>query len=328
MIWAMALNEEQIEGARYFDERYDILCTYPLVADQKIKLKDSDDPATRVCRFCGRSKPGVTFGKEAHALPEFLGNKAIISMNECDTCNEYIADHAEDDLSKWLGPMRTASQMRGKNGVPTYKADGIRMEMGPNGIDISITANIDDPGIKEGESVDFTIPVKTPSQPLVPINAAKALVKIACSLAPISELPEIKMAIDWIMGRMYCKFSKFPVLFSFTPGANPYQSGRVLLLRRKVDEKIPYLLCLVATSNVRFQFFVPFCLSDKMEGNQITFSLRHLPVPFGEDWPHGETKIMALDWASEVKAPVNVEVTFHADKVTKQEPPAAAPAAD
>jgi len=318
----MSLSLDQVEGTKYFAEKYEIIRDLPLVAEKKIILSDSNDKSVRVCRFCGLSKPAVTFHRKAHAISEFFGNKSILSQNECDTCNEYLAQHCEDDLSKWFGPLRAATRMKGKGGMPTYKADGIRIEEGPHGISISVTKPIGDMGISEDGPFTFTLPVATPSQPFIPINAAKALVKMACSLVSPSELKECKQAIDWVRGRMVAKMSRFPVLFAFTPGANPYVIGKALVLRRKVNEPIPYLYCIIASSNVRFQFFVPFCPSDMPpDKKEVTFSLRHFPFPFGDDWPHGKTKFGMLNWAGQESIVVTPEVSFHVEKAVRQNSP-------
>ena len=137
----MNLNAEQIEGVQYFTEKYDIIFMQSLVADSEVRLWDGANASEpRVCRFCGKTEPDVTFANKAHAIPEFLVNKSLFSMNECDICNKYVADHAEVDLANWLGPLRTAMQMFGKKGVPTYDAKGIRMEMKPTGLAINIRA--------------------------------------------------------------------------------------------------------------------------------------------------------------------------------------------
>lgn len=314
----MKLSKAQSDALSYFTERYDIIRDYPLVAEKPIRLSDAAKDAARVCRFCGLSKPQVRFIKVAHAAPEFLGNKALISMNECDVCNEYLADNAEDHLSKWFGPLRTVSQIKGKSGVPTYKTDQIRIEMGQTGLQISVAVEGSGSGIMEGGPFTLNLPVATPSQTFVPLKAAKALVKIACSVSPYGEIPECKPAIDWLMGRAGATFSQFPVLFAFTPGPNPYKVGKVLLLRRKLSKPIPYLWCIVATSNYRFQFFVPFCPSDSWLGKKETqFSCRHFPTPFGEDWEYGETKFGVLNWSSPDPTVVEPIVSFHVDKATK-----------
>src|SRR5690606_2268326 len=52
----------------------------------KHKLVDTNENwfgtiENRICRFCFRRAPAVTFRNEAHAVPEFLGNKALFSRD-------------------------------------------------------------------------------------------------------------------------------------------------------------------------------------------------------------------------------------------------------
>src|SRR5260370_34591952 len=116
-------RDEEIPATNYFADHYDTIAQYPFVAARPVLLSDHDpnDKDSRRCRFCGRGKPEVTFKKVAHAVPEFLGSKAIRSMNECDSCNEFLANNYEDHLSKWSLFARSVSQVKGKEGKPTYK---------------------------------------------------------------------------------------------------------------------------------------------------------------------------------------------------------------
>jgi hypothetical protein len=315
----MPFSKQQIEAMSYFDERYTIIFDSSLIADKKTRLSDHENDAGRVCRFCGRGKPDVTFKSDAHAVPEFLGNKTLLSMNECDACNNLFAGQYETDLASWFGPLRTISQMRGK-GIPTYKdreQDGdVRIEMGDDGLKISIVDKDVEAALSKDGPFVLKLPAPTPTKPYVPINAAKALIKVACSLCPGSLLPEVQPAIDWLMGRAGAKFSKFPVLFGFTPGPNPYNDGKVMLLRRKVDEPIPFLWCIVATYNYRFQFFVPFCPADKWASSgEMKFTCAHFPFPFSDDWPHRKTQIGVEDWSGTEKVVRNVTFGLHVERV-------------
>ena len=59
------------------------------------------EPSEKICRFCGKKEPEVTFNKIAHAIPEMLGNKQYISLSECDTCNKKFSKY-EDNLEGYL----------------------------------------------------------------------------------------------------------------------------------------------------------------------------------------------------------------------------------
>ena len=49
------------------------------------------DENKRICRFCGKSVPRVSFKKIAHAIQDALGNKLLFCYEECDTCNHDLA---------------------------------------------------------------------------------------------------------------------------------------------------------------------------------------------------------------------------------------------
>jgi hypothetical protein len=322
------VNALELENAatRHFADRYDIIAQYPFVAERPVLLYDHDpkDRDSRRCRFCGKGRPEATFKKVAHAAPEFLGNKAIRSMNECDSCNEFLAGNYEDHLSKWSLFARAVSQVKGKEGTPTFKNPGktLRVESGETGLNIHLT----DPSLKgrvlqEGGPQQFTIPADGMSAPYVPIRAAKALVKIACSVCPPGDLAQCKRAIDWLMGRCGFEISQFLVFYGFTPGPISNSASRVILLRRKADTAEPYLWSVVQSTGHRFQIFVPGCpADDKLFGSgRVTFPAHHYRIPeFGPDWPYGETKYGRLDWSGTEPVQTSASATFHVEYAVRQ----------
>jgi len=313
----MNLSKQQNDAGVFYDQHYSIVFDSELTVGRHIKLADQEDLKTRICRFCGLGRPDVTFRKIAHAVPELLGNKSLVSQNECDVCNEKLADEYEDSLSKWFGPMRTVSQIRGKSGVPTYKNKDVRIEMGENGLEIGIVAEDLESFLNFDGPFTFKIPVPTPSQSYVPLRAAKALLKVACSICPPKLLNECQPTIDWLMSRMDARLSMFPVLFAFTPGPNPYGDGKVLLLRRKSDAKLPFLWCVLATANYRFQFLVPFCPLDTWitPGDSVRLTLPHLPDVFGDTWPHGKTQFSLFDWSGTEAVVREQSISFHVNSL-------------
>lgn len=56
------------------------------------------DKQKRVCRYCHRSMPEVSFKKVAHTISEALGNKSIKTNDECDECNQFFGDTIEQDF--------------------------------------------------------------------------------------------------------------------------------------------------------------------------------------------------------------------------------------
>jgi hypothetical protein len=319
----MTPEEADAAARKHYAEFYEVLARHPFVADRPILLADHprEDRAARRCRFCLRGEPEAAFESVAHAVPEFLGNKAILSLNECDDCNARFATEYEDHLSKWSLFARSVSQVRGKKKKPTFKnpSETLRVGAGASGLEIRLT----DPGpreelVRQGEPFSFTLPADATSQPHVPVRAAMALVKIACSVCPADELAQCRRAIDWLLGRVAVRFSKFFVLYAFTPGPINEKASEVILLRRKRAASEPYLWCVVQFTNYRLQFFVPLCPADGelfRPGVPGTFTGRHYrPDHFGLHWPFGETQYMHGDWSGSEPVQTSATATFHVDR--------------
>lgn len=310
----------------YYDEQYEVIARYPFIHESKIRLQDHANDSARLCRFCGRQKPDVTFKKVAHAVPEFLGNRDILSMNECDACNTFLANNYEDHLSKWSLFARATSQIRGKKSKPTFKNPEETMRIGSSahGLEIEFTnPDLTYKPMTEGGPYSFTLPEDASSQPHIPIRSAMALVKIACSICPNSQLDQCGPAIDWLMGRGKVTISGLPVLYVFTPGPINDTESEVVLLRRKVDEAIPYLWCVIQFSNYRLQTFVPFCPNDATwlkQSQSITFECRHFPTRFGPNWPYGEALLGSLDWSGTEPVQRSASATFRVEYAVRGEP--------
>lgn len=316
------MEEQHNEARRYYEQRYEVL-RFPFVQDRPIQLRDHEDDAARVCRFCGQGKPLVTFRSISHAVPEFLGNKSILSLNECDECNQRLADRYEDHLSKWTLLGRAASQVKGKNGFPTFKnpSKSLKIGVGDDGLVIHLT----DPGLtdkllKEGGPYKFTVPEDGTSQPYIPIRAAMALIKIGCSICPPEELAQVRGAIDWLMERNDFAFANFPILYAFTPGPIGDAAGEAILLRRKVDGPEPYLWCLVQYGNHRFQTFLPFCPADNgwfRPSERVNLKSMHYPSRFGHDWPYGPTNYGILNWSGRQPVRTTTTMSFHVERAVR-----------
>ena len=170
--------------------------------------QDLNSVTHRRCRFCGRGKPVVRFRKLAHAVSDFLGNQSIISMNECDECNTFFGEGCEDHLSKVTMLLRTHADIPRKDSVEsTFKDrihdENLRIDSSPGALNIRIPEpNSVDDLLVDGELPEtISLGGDLRSQPYIPIEAVKALVKFACSICPKGELGQIQCAVDWVRGR-------------------------------------------------------------------------------------------------------------------------------
>lgn len=313
----MTSQEDHERREAYFVSRYLKIAEHWFHSKERLELRDHESEADRRCRFCGRGKPAVRFRRLAHAVADFLGNLSIISMNECDECNTFFGEGCEDHLSKATMLLRTLAGVPRKDSAESTFKDRIlgemlRIDSRPGAVNIRVPEpNSVDDLLVDGELPE-TIPLRGDlrSQPYVPIEAVKAVVKFACSICPKGELGQIQCAIDWVRGRREARFTSFPVGFAFTPGAEAAgeRASHVILVRRKDDGPEPYLWFLVQFRNFRFQVPVPYCPADV----GVTWSrMEHFQSLFMPSWPRGETTFSWLNWSGTEKVRTTWNVSHH-----------------
>lgn len=280
---------------KWFSDHYAPIVDFQLITGEKHYLGKR---AQRHCRFCDRSEPKVTFHKQAHALPEFIGNKSLLSQFECDSCNDLFSEAIEDHFAKFFAPFNTLSQIRGKRGIPTYRSSTkkSRIEVGPDAL--QITAHADDDLIRIDEE-KRVLTVQTIPQPFVPVAVYKCLTKMGLSVLPESEVEHYVVALRWIRDRDHRRpvfaGGSLICLYTFVPGPHPLPGIKVLLFQRKRDaDLVPHMVFVVAFGNWALQVFLPFSSQDQhLVGRPM--KLAHFPTPYGE---HGEPIRRAWDLSS------------------------------
>lgn len=285
-----------MEAMAYFDNNYDLSASYlNLIPGGKHYIGDKTN---RVCRYCGKSKPEVYFKLEAHAIPEFTGNKSLIAFDECDTCNKLFSRVIEDHFGKYLGALRTLSQIHGKKGVPTYKGQDGKSRISLEEAGLHIAGYEDDP-IFDLNQESKTLTITAHRQPYVPAAVFKCLVKMAIAIAPNELLPELTHLREWINLETHT-YESFPykplmVFEQFTPGPMPYKGVTLFLLRRKSGIlHVPYLQFVCAFGNTMYQIVLPMPEKDKEILNK-SIQLSLFPVPFNEGHEYGKTSVHQLD---------------------------------
>src|SRR5208283_897391 len=172
-------SERLDELVNWWDKNYE--CIFDQDVLEKVKLGTKNTS----CRFCRRSYPEVKFRSTAHALPEFLNNDKLVNLNECDGCNNLFGRTIEDNLASYLAPFRIASTISGRKSTFTYKLDELnRIDIKEGHIEIkeSTQGNL----LKIIDEHNVELKVRRPKY--IPIMAYKALVKMAVSIIPDSEI--------------------------------------------------------------------------------------------------------------------------------------------
>ena len=290
------LDPKIVEAADFYDQHYDPL---GLLIRPGIKLL-VEAKENQACRFCGKSRPEVSFRHQAHAIPESLGNKSLFTTYECDSCNKFFGGGIEDDLGKWSKPNRTFSGICGKNGIPTLKRGGPepgwRIEY-DNSTGFQVKQYENDPiFVVDEEKKQVRFELKRDAY--TPVAVLKAFIKIGLTLMPPEELPHFSEALAWIREPDHTKspVEKWPVRRTFQPGPMPNDLIVVFLLRRKISVTgIPYAFLVLGYGNEVFQ--VPL-LSPKQDsaiyGRELTFPA--FPTPGGPNPAlYGEACSASLD---------------------------------
>lgn len=278
------MNTEENKLPRYIENT---LGVYKDKYEIRVFIQDAFNPSVQyvssggcmTCRYCERGRPEVSFSTDCHALMEAIGNRKLFAEDECDSCNQIFGDGIETQFGNWSLPYRVISCIRGKNGYPSIKGPGWRIDSSPEG-----------PIIKTDEAHDFADidqVIKSlkfrrlPRTSFVPIAVYKALVRMAIALMPRDELTEFKPVIDWLLEkdsniRPETLCSK--VLHVVIPAFPEPDTVCAVLARRHTDElDLPYMVFVLLFSNYAFQVFVP---SPQTRQNE-SFTATIFPFLFG-----------------------------------------------
>lgn len=266
------------ENAAFFLENYDVIENRVIAARGQ---KEVLGQKPQVCRFCSRATPDVTFRKEAHAVPELAGNRTLVSLYECDECNDRFSAF-EGDLGKLTLLERVAGQVLGKNGVPSAKTRQKKSRIDLTAGGFKIEEHEGDP-IAEIDEEKRTLTISITPQKYRPLGVYKALAKIALTLMNESDLAKVPEALRWLRRDdlttdQIDDGTRYTCWRSWTPGPAPFANSRVFLLRRKHDGvQGPTFIFLLAFGNLSFQVVVPAPQEDKaLIGAKV--SLRPIPI--------------------------------------------------
>jgi hypothetical protein len=185
---------DDVDRAEAFFQAYDFQKTIFYNPDEKQKLTLKTE---RLCRYCHKSMPEVTFRKDAHLYPEFTGNRYLLSDSECDVCNELFGKY-ENHLANFLGPVFALQGILGKKRTGRgrdvsfttpdgrLKVEPIKMDDGTKGIIIS-KADENDPSIQIARAEGTTY-IQYTKHDYVPLKVYKLLIKMMFASLPEKEL--------------------------------------------------------------------------------------------------------------------------------------------
>lgn len=261
------------ENLKYWVENYECIFNYNLNDTRPIIIDDSNGK----CRFCQKESPEVSFNKKAHAISEMLGNKNLFSNNECDQCNEFFGNELENDLGKYLGIIRTLTQINGKKGVPSYKTKDkkARIDLTNKGFVVQQVIGKEFLDI-DNKCITFTFERES----YTPIKVYKALVKMALSLLAYKFLENFNETFSWLKDdsekSIYLNMKDYAsvIIERFIPGPRPFNLTVKGFIRKEEQFLGPYYYFILEFGNFSYQIMVPCRKKDqKIYGKKIDFKI-------------------------------------------------------
>lgn len=259
----------------FYEENYEI--AYYNILTEKTFLGSEG-----ACRYCGKSIPEVTFDKLAHAIPELIGNKLLFSKDECDSCNEWFSRNGESDLANFLGIGRTASQIKGKKGIPKFVSKDHKSSIKKQDGIMKYVTREDSESFKidhEKKSITIT----SIKKPYNPRNVFKCLTKLALAVMEERDLYKFKATKEWLLSNEHEERFNGELMkcfYGFTSGMKPFDKIAIMLFRRKdISANVHHMTFYVAFSNYSFQINILGSKKDQCkDGSRLRFVA--FPNPF------------------------------------------------
>lgn len=216
------------------------------------------DAGKRVCRFCGKSVPEVTFDKKAHAIQDALGNKHLFCNEECDTCNHDLAT-VEDQFRIIMDFRRSIFRIPRKDTTKAAKVVGK---------DFVIQADIDGnphlylmqeklKGVDTAKTFMHHFELK---EPIVNEQMYKALCKMVIDMLPSNELSHFENTIRWIKSKSFAPDALPSMWLANLPTNEAVYKQPVLdifLNNRNVKQETPYCTAIIWIYDIAYLFVVP-----------------------------------------------------------------------
>lgn len=187
-------------------DQYKQIFQYAYPVDDTIpEIRVLGDKTNKVCIFCGRTTPEVSFRKEAHVIPAALGNKRLFNYCECDKCNEDIFSFYENELVNLLQIDRIWIRGRPRKGSPKFKHAKSESYMtstpGTNQVSFHASESEKEFEIEELDNNAIKIKINKPLSYSLAL-ASKALVHMAWSVLPKDLKDKYSHVQDWLQKKI------------------------------------------------------------------------------------------------------------------------------
>jgi len=224
------------------------------------------DKNKRVCKYCGKSlADGATFIEEAHAIPESLGNKTIISADECDSCNNLFSQTIDLDIFEYIKLFRILYGKGGKNGIQKFKFEnGTEITHdGKMAIIKQISSNDTEPVDINTDS--FKIPLEFTNE-INFMNIYRALVKFVIAVIPNEQIQYFEKTINWLMNikNNGKKLELPPIAAKINYQEYHDQPKLIIYTRKNDDDSLPYMYAELHIAIFIYVYIIPYSSKDKL----------------------------------------------------------------
>jgi hypothetical protein len=229
------------------------------------KIGESDK-LKRICRFCNKKATETTFKKVAHTISEALGNKKIITNDECDKCNEKFGTGIENDLILYLDLYRNIFAIKGKNGIPKLKGRNFEIETiitDESKKETKIKQFLTDDELNDPNHNDFQLKCET-NQKFTAQNVYKTLTKYALGVIEKADLNNFTETIEWVNGNN--NIDNLPKVAIFTSYELFLKHPQITVyLRKNGNTNLPYAVAEFGFTFLRFVYIIPATNKDSTD---------------------------------------------------------------
>lgn len=248
----LRIDNDLIEKAKSLVTKANFIFAYDAISfGDKEVYTGPDDLTICVCRFCGKTFPEVKFKKRnAHAIPEALGNKLIFCNDECPKCNNALS-YIDKKLIEYLKYRRSENEIPNKkNKVISVKGHNFFYDGSTKKLKISHLAILEETENKYYLKLEG-------AEPITHLGIYKALAKIAVDLMPRELVDEFRETIDWIKDGFVPK--DLPNVFYVYHSLSVRQPLAKVFVQRKeaLNPKLPRCIVALTLIDLTFFFIVP-----------------------------------------------------------------------
>lgn len=282
--------------------------------------KYTPDQGNKVCRYCQKKYPEVTFATKPHIVPELFGHNAITCNFECDDCNKKFQKY-ESDVANMIQHYLGLLNIKTKNGIPIFQS---KKSVGENStylrreglnVNLKFGTNLRDFEFNEHEN---TLTVYFRTKNFRAFSVYKTFLKIGISLLTADEVKINSHYLDFLNSEEPIKNGmQHWIAYRYMLKTKYHQDPRVNLYKAKqtlIGKKAyPEYMIVVNFANIVFQFFLPISAKNIKEFNPVnSLTIELFPAFLLEDIERiNKIDIYQLDLSVTDKASVTDKIVLY-----------------